>query len=357
MQRKSSTYLRPLFLLALVAYLGGALAAAPADAAGSWAWPVRGELVTAYRNGADPYAAGQHRGIDVAATVGTPVVAATPGTVTFAGGAGTAGLTVAVRTADGRFDTSYLHLSSIDVNAGEPVAAGARLGAVGLTGRRSLAASHLHFGVRDAGSRHAYRDPLEFLGSPVPPGPPLAVPLLAAPRSAPRVAGEGSPAASIVPSAAAPPLVAPSAHALQTGESRQLPRLATGPAPGPAVASERRSAPGAPASRPAPGNAVAPGAHQTSPSPSNRPAVPGPDLGAAPAGAVESGRAPVPGGDRRPRAAAPASDGARDLGRTVALLGLVAAAALAARPAERRAVAQRGRLALGAVLRPLLSRH
>ncbi len=106
------------------------VSASPARA--EWAWPVRGEIITSYRNGDDPYAAGQHRGIDVAAAVGTPVVAAAAGEVRFAGVVGSSGLTVSVRTADGRFDSSYLHLSSASVRVGEQVLAGQRLGAVGI---------------------------------------------------------------------------------------------------------------------------------------------------------------------------------------------------------------------------------
>jgi Peptidase family M23 len=139
-----------------------------ARAAGGWRWPVRGQLITRYRNGPDPYAAGQHRGIDVAAPVGAPVLAATGGRVRFAGLVGSSGLVVAVRTADGRYDTSYLHLSGIAVRAGARVRAGQRLGAVGTSGRRSARRPHLHFGVRVAGSRHGYRDPLDFLPPPAP---------------------------------------------------------------------------------------------------------------------------------------------------------------------------------------------
>lgn len=86
-----------------------------AQAAGDWPWPVEGEVLTSYRNGDDPYAAGQHRGIDIAGTVGTAVRSATAGTVRYAGSLGTSGRTVSIRTADGQFDTSYLHLSEIDV--------------------------------------------------------------------------------------------------------------------------------------------------------------------------------------------------------------------------------------------------
>ena len=150
-------------LFTLTAFL---LLSAPAQA--SWSWPVRGDVITPYRNGADPYAGGQHRGIDIAAAVGTAVVAAAGGEVRFAGTAGSSGLTVSVRTGDG-FDTSYLHLSALAVRAGARVSAGERLGAVGTTGTRSADQPHLHFGVREAGTRHAYIDPLSML-------PPAAAP-------------------------------------------------------------------------------------------------------------------------------------------------------------------------------------
>src|SRR3954470_6577793 len=84
-----------------------------AAAAGGWTWPVRGQVLTQFRNGDDPYAAGQHRGVDIGAPVGTPVVAAESGTVEFAGVVGSSGLLVSERTSDGRYSLSYLHLSSV----------------------------------------------------------------------------------------------------------------------------------------------------------------------------------------------------------------------------------------------------
>jgi hypothetical protein len=168
-------------LLTTAAALAALLAFAP-PAWAAWVWPLSGEVITPYRNGDDPYAGGQHRGIDIAGTVGEQVVAAAGGEVRFAGTAGSSGLTASVRTADG-FDVSYLHLSSISVRAGDRLSAGDRVGEVGTTGTRSAEQPHLHFGIREAGSRHAYRDPLEFL----PPRPPGAVPepRLPAPVSVP----------------------------------------------------------------------------------------------------------------------------------------------------------------------------
>lgn len=143
-----------------------AWAAAPA-VADTWRWPVSGDVLTDFADAGGPYADGQHRGIDVGAAVGTPVTAAVGGHVRFAGLVGSSGLTVSIRTADGRFDASYLHLSTASVRSGQTVGAGERIGAVGSSGRGSTATPHLHFGIRDAGTRR-YRDPLDFL--PPPPG-------------------------------------------------------------------------------------------------------------------------------------------------------------------------------------------
>jgi murein DD-endopeptidase MepM/ murein hydrolase activator NlpD len=148
-------------LLAIGAATCAWAAAAPA-VADTWRWPVRGDVLTDFANVGGPYADGQHRGIDVAASPGTPVVAAAGGHVRFAGLVGSSGLTVSVRTVDGRFDTSYLHLATASVRSGQAVGAGDRIGAAGTSGRRSTARPHLHFGVRDAGTRR-YRDPLDFL--------------------------------------------------------------------------------------------------------------------------------------------------------------------------------------------------
>jgi hypothetical protein len=151
--------------------------AAPA-AAETWRWPVPGDVVADFANAGGPYADGQHRGVDVKAPAGTPVVAAAEGTVRFAGVVGSSGLTVSVRTADGRFDTSYLHLTTASVRTGQAIEAGDRIGAAGASGRPATAIPHVHFGIRDAGTRR-YHDPLDFLPARpgtrhAPPGAPVA---------------------------------------------------------------------------------------------------------------------------------------------------------------------------------------
>ncbi|MFN2617457.1 MAG: peptidoglycan DD-metalloendopeptidase family protein [Thermoleophilaceae bacterium] len=291
-----------------------------AQGEGGWRWPVHGRVITHYRNGSDPYAAGQHRGIDIAAPKGTAVVAATAGTVRFAGRAGSSGLVVAVRTADGRYDTSYLHLSVIAVARGQRVDPGRRLGAVGTSGRRSASEPHLHFGVRDAGSRHAYHDPLRFLpppGGPVRPEPrgapaPVPVPVRESPAPV-RVAPHEAP----LPAPAGAPIPEPAPEPVPHGSPFLRPRPLPGTAAAPVRAAPRSHAPGL---APAPWRA--------------------------------------PAGVPRPAPAHPVAEGGRggglDPGWVLACLGLLLAAGLMGGGAEGRRAAAGGRARLRAALHPLL---
>ncbi len=88
---------------------------------------------------------GVHPGVDLAASEGTPVLAANGGTVIFAGW-NTFGYGNTVVLAHGPFITVYGHLSSINVRCGNFVNAGQVIGGVGSTGRSS--GSHLHFEIR-----------------------------------------------------------------------------------------------------------------------------------------------------------------------------------------------------------------
>jgi hypothetical protein len=99
-----------------------------------------------------------HAGIDLIAPRGTPVQAAAPGRVTFAGfAAGGWGKLVVVMHSDG-VRTFYAHLSAIGVRRGQPVNTGQRLGLVGATG--DATGPHLHFEVR---VRNAAVDPAPAL--------------------------------------------------------------------------------------------------------------------------------------------------------------------------------------------------
>jgi hypothetical protein len=306
------------------------LAAAPASA--DWVWPVEGEVITPYRNGDDPYAAGQHRGIDIAAAIGTTVVAAAGGEVRFAGTAGSSGITVSIRTADGLFDTSYLHLSSTAVRKGQRVATGEAVGAVGTTGVRSAARPHLHFGLRDAGTRHAYHDPLTFLP------PPALAPPRPRPAPAPSPVPEPlTPEPEHAPAARPPPEPAPLPHRL----------------PLPLHVPARR---GAPSLRPVPIAPHAPGrAPRTQPAPRSQPAP----RQATPASPRHPSQVPAQSalaGHPHGPLAGPRDQGP-DLGWALACLGLLAAAAILGLSGDGRDATSRSRERVAGVLRPLLGRR
>jgi murein DD-endopeptidase MepM/ murein hydrolase activator NlpD len=147
-------------LLALSLSLAYALAVAPAAlAAGTWSWPVTGPVIRGFQQPSSPYGTG-HRGIDVAAAPGTPVVAAAGGVVSFAGAVG-GQLFVSVDHGAGVV-SSYSFLSAIEVRKGDLVAQGGPVGSSG-TGHVRVQPAHLHFGVRVDG---AYVDPMPFLSPP-----------------------------------------------------------------------------------------------------------------------------------------------------------------------------------------------
>src|SRR5207245_1210886 len=77
---------------------------------------------------AHPYAAGQHRGIDVGGDIGATVLAPATGTVTFAGIVPSSGNTMTIATVDG-YAVTLTHLGSITVARGAAVVEGAGAGA------------------------------------------------------------------------------------------------------------------------------------------------------------------------------------------------------------------------------------
>jgi murein DD-endopeptidase MepM/ murein hydrolase activator NlpD len=99
-----------------------------------------------------------HTGLDFPAPAGTPVAAAGPGRVTYAGHLkGGWGLVVTIAHGSG-VRTMYAHLAQVDVKLGMRLQGGARIGAVGATGHAT--GPHLHWEVR---LRGAAIDPLTAL--------------------------------------------------------------------------------------------------------------------------------------------------------------------------------------------------
>ena len=91
-----------------------------------------------------------YNGIDLAASVGTPVMASAGGKVIIArpsGYNGGYGLYVVISHSNGT-QTLYAHLSRVNVSVGNTVNKGEVIGAVGNTGRST--GPHLHFEVRGA---------------------------------------------------------------------------------------------------------------------------------------------------------------------------------------------------------------
>jgi hypothetical protein len=167
--------------LALVAFLF--LAWTPA--AYAWSWPVQGPVLQPFvYDEAHPYAAGQHRGVDIGAdAAGETVVAPTAGTVSFAGTVPTNGRSVTIETASG-YSVTLTHLGSISVSKGATVAELDAIGTVGPSGTPEVDAPYVHLGIRVTADPNGYRDPLTFL----PPAP-------AGDSSAPPTTSSGSAAA------------------------------------------------------------------------------------------------------------------------------------------------------------------
>lgn len=111
-------------------------------------WPVMGPISSAFgETRLSPAAGGgrPHKGVDISAPLGTPVVAAAEGVVVSAGWQAEMGKSICLDHGHG-FATMYGHLKTIMVKPGERVKKGQIIGTVGMTGNST--GPHLHYEVR-----------------------------------------------------------------------------------------------------------------------------------------------------------------------------------------------------------------
>src|SRR4029453_8564068 len=106
---------------ALIVVVTAVLVFTPTAAA--WTWPVDGPVVEKFKLGDDPYAAGQHRGVDLGAPAGTAVLAPASGTVSFAGAVPVSGRTLTIQTHDG-YSVTLTHLGATGAQRGATVGEG-----------------------------------------------------------------------------------------------------------------------------------------------------------------------------------------------------------------------------------------
>jgi hypothetical protein len=117
-------------------------------------WPAEGDVTRGWT--LDCISDSGHRGIDIATTPGANIVAASSGTISFAGytPAEGGGLTISV-SHPGGFRSTYLHLESISVEPGQFVDEGQALGVAG--------DYSVHFGLKMDDGHDAYYDPSDYL--------------------------------------------------------------------------------------------------------------------------------------------------------------------------------------------------
>ena len=201
--------------------------------ASAWSWPVQGPVLQPFSyDEANPYAAGQHRGIDIgAAAVGDPVAAPDSGTVSFAGFVPTSGQSLTIETADG-YSVTLTHLGSIGVATGAAVTEGDAVATVGPSGTPEQSVPYVHFGVRLTTDPLGYLDPLTLLPGPEPPPAPTPAPVpqpVKQPSRAPAHAHHGG--LVLEKPAIAPPVVAVPAQPAHVPKPDPKPTLKPRPAP------------------------------------------------------------------------------------------------------------------------------
>ena len=135
-----------------------ALCGGIAVADGELCWPLPGHTyISCHFGEVDAFGNAGHRGTDIPAPEGTPILAAHSGTVLVSGWNDSYGNQVLLDNGVG-LSTRYAHMTQTAVTAGEAVTAGQVIGYVGSTGDST--GFHLHFEVMQNGVR---MNPLELV--------------------------------------------------------------------------------------------------------------------------------------------------------------------------------------------------
>ncbi len=127
-----------------------------------WPLAVNGTITSRFgiRNAPTAGASTNHKGIDIAAPIGTSIYAVADGTVTVATYSPSAGNYVMVNHGNGMY-TAYMHASKLCCAVGDTVAQGDKIAEVGSTGFST--GPHLHFSVIINGE---YVDPEQCVSVP-----------------------------------------------------------------------------------------------------------------------------------------------------------------------------------------------
>ena len=220
------------------------LALTVATPARAWTWPAGGAVLQPFSfDPSSPYAAGQHRGVDIGGSAGEQVLAPASGTVTFAGTVPGNGKSITIGTADG-WAVTLTQLGSIAVTKGATVAEGDGVGTIGPSGEPEVSGPYVQLGIRHADDDQGYVDPLSLLparavsdpgdsagatdpttsvpgtspGQSSPP-PVVAMPVAGGPTAFP--VGDGA-ATGAVPPPTAPPVAAPAPVSVGADQGQQV---------------------------------------------------------------------------------------------------------------------------------------
>ncbi|WP_253896156.1 murein hydrolase activator EnvC [Solibacillus sp. R5-41] len=139
----------------------------PTVSAGTWTRPAAGRFTSGF-GGRDigPIGSKNHLGVDIANSIGTPVVSAADGVVSYVGRMGGYGnLVLVTHNLDGQaFTTAYGHLSGFTASVGDVVSKGQQIAKMGNTGNST--GPHVHFEIHVGewnGQRSNAVNPLRYI--------------------------------------------------------------------------------------------------------------------------------------------------------------------------------------------------